>query len=246
MNKKYDFEFSLSFAGEEREIVEKIAKKLEDKGIKIFYDNFYKAELLGKDLAKKFKEIYGEKSEYVVIFVSKNYEKKLWTNFEFEIARKAIESKKEDYILPIKFDDTILFGLKDTIAYIDFNKEDVDGTVEILCNKLALSDDKNRAKLVERFFYILNEVDRLLNWLLDSDYGREYSNDINGVLLRLAEEGWIGDHLEYIKLKDRQKRFYIKGLVPSINQLKQDVIYLEGLNSDIISFMEIDSMVNDR
>ncbi len=92
----YDFEFALSFAGEDREIVEQIANKLEVKGIKVFYDAFYKAELLGKDLAIKFKEIYGEKSEYVVLFVSEYYDKKLWTNYEFEIARKAIESRKED------------------------------------------------------------------------------------------------------------------------------------------------------
>ena len=206
----------------------------------MFYDAFYKAELLGKDLAIKFKEIYGEKSEYVVLFVSEYYDKKLWTNYEFEIARKAIESRKEDYILPIRLDDTILFGLKSTKAYIDYNKEGVGGTVKILCDKLALSDNKYRADLVEKFFLSLSNIERSLNWLVDTDY----SNDINSVLSRLAEEGWIGNYYSYNELKIRQKRFYLKGLVPSIHQLKEDIAFLEELKSEIDHYFYADEMAN--
>lgn len=45
---KYDI--ALSFAGENREYVDKVAKLLKDKGISVFYDLFEKANMWGKDL----------------------------------------------------------------------------------------------------------------------------------------------------------------------------------------------------
>ena len=140
----YEFDFALSFAGQDREIIEKIAIKLRDKGIIVFYDNFYKADLLGKDLSDHFKEIYGgRKSKYVVIFISENYNLKDWTNFEFEIARKAEKFRKVEYILPVRLDNTIIQGLKRTRGYIDYFKEGLEGTVKILYKKLKKNKRPN-------------------------------------------------------------------------------------------------------
>ncbi len=36
--KKYDV--ALSFAGEDRDYVDKVAKRLQEKGVKVFYDKF--------------------------------------------------------------------------------------------------------------------------------------------------------------------------------------------------------------
>ena len=142
----YKFDFALSFASQDREIIEKIAIMLRDKGINVFYDNFYKADLLGKDLSNHFKEIYGgKKSKYVVIFISENYILKDWANFEFEIAKKAEKFRNVEYILPIRLDNTIIQGLKRSIGYIDYFKEGLDETVKILYNKLK----KNNSKLTK-------------------------------------------------------------------------------------------------
>ena len=58
-NFKYDV--ALSFAGENREIVEQIAKKLAENNVQVFYDEFEKAKLWGKRLSTHFQKTYGDK-----------------------------------------------------------------------------------------------------------------------------------------------------------------------------------------
>ncbi|MBA7658053.1 hypothetical protein ES703_66001 [subsurface metagenome] len=189
----YEFDLALSFAGENREIVEQVAKILDNRRIKVFYDEFYKAKLLGTDLAVKFKEIYGEKSKYVVVFVSEHYEKKLWSNYEFEIARKAIQSRGIDYILPIRLDDTILYGLKETIAYIDMNKEGVEKTVDILCEKLTLhSIATQKSKPIQ------NKINELKSELNPSKMILNLKSLINKTFLRPKEVTELIDITENI------------------------------------------------
>ena len=189
----YEFEFALSFAGENREIVEQVAKILDNRGIKVFYDEFYKAKLLGTDLAVKFKEIYGEKSKYVVVFISEHYEKKLWSNYEFEIARKTIQSRGVDYILPIRLDDTILYGLKETIAYINLNKEGVEKTVDILCEKLALHFIATQKSIV-----IQNKINELKSELNSSKMIINLKSLLNKTFLRPKEVKELIDIIENI------------------------------------------------
>lgn len=229
----FKFDFALSFAGEDRDMVEKIAYKLEEKGIKVFYDKFQKAELWGKDLSDYFKNTYGKSSKYVVIFISKHYEIKEWTNFEFDIARDEEKKRKEEFILPIRFDDTILFGLKSTRAILDYREEGIEEIVKLLCEKLELSNDKYRAELIESFQANLSSFERLMGLLLEE--ALEYSSDVDGFFLYLIDLGWLykQDYQAFIELKNRQKMSYLKGFVPSINQLKRDISLLKGLISQI-------------
>ena len=139
----FEFDFALSFAGEDREIVEELALYLEKLNVKVFYDYFYKTELLGKDLLDHFKKIYGSKtSRFVIVFISKNYRLKDWTNFEFEIALDEAKRRKTEYILPIKLDDTKIPSIKRSIGHIDYYKEGIDNIIKILVDKLK-QDKKN-------------------------------------------------------------------------------------------------------
>lgn len=139
LHEDFEHDFALSFAGEDREIVEIIATELLINDAKVFYDFFSKADLLGKDLSDYFKKKYGRMSKYVVVFISKDYEQKEWTNFEFEIARDEAKLRKEEFILPVRLDDTIIQGLKRTIGFMDFRKERIKGTVKILLDKVNLN-----------------------------------------------------------------------------------------------------------
>lgn len=47
----YKYDIALSFAGEDREYVEKVATLLKENGIKVFYDKFEQVDLWGKDTA---------------------------------------------------------------------------------------------------------------------------------------------------------------------------------------------------
>lgn len=134
---KFQYDVAFSFASEDRENVEKLADELKKKGVKVFYDKYYKAELWGKDLSDHFKKIYGGKtSKYVIIFISKHYAIKNWTHFEFEIAMEEAKKRKEEYILPIRLDKTIIQGISRTIAIINFYEESLEDLIEIILKKI--------------------------------------------------------------------------------------------------------------
>lgn len=119
-----EFDVAISYAREDKNIALEIAEKLKKQGIKVFYDDFFKAEIWGRALDEYFNEVYGRKSKFIIILVSKNYPKKDWTNFEFKIARSESLNRPGEFILPIRLDDTNLFGLKDTIGYIRYSNSD--------------------------------------------------------------------------------------------------------------------------
>src|SRR5438132_199612 len=57
---EYEYDVALSFAGENRETVEQFAKLLEAEGFTVFYDNWKKADLWGRDLYQHLDEVYSK------------------------------------------------------------------------------------------------------------------------------------------------------------------------------------------
>ncbi|BBO66635.1 hypothetical protein DSCA_05650 [Desulfosarcina alkanivorans] len=118
--KKY--QIALSFAGEDRDYVEKVATILREKGVNVFYDKFEETKLWGKNLYTYLSDIYQNKALFTVIFVSKAYRDKMWTNHERESAQARAFTESKEYILPAMFDNTIeIPGLLKTTGYIDLN-----------------------------------------------------------------------------------------------------------------------------
>jgi len=119
-----DYDVALSFAGKQRNYVREVAKVLaEEYGLKVFFDEFEEDKLWGKNLYDYLYEIYSQKSKYVIIFVSKEYKEKIWTNHERQAAQeRALQLKNNEYILPVKFDDTNIPGLYSTIKFLDANQ----------------------------------------------------------------------------------------------------------------------------
>ena len=64
-----------------------LANNLRDCDVKVFYDEFHKASLWGKDLYQHLQTIYRDKAKYCIVFVSKHYFKKDWTKHELKQAQ---------------------------------------------------------------------------------------------------------------------------------------------------------------
>ncbi len=60
-----DYDIALSFAGEDRDYVERVATLLREAGINVFYDKFETANLWGRNLADHLGEIYGMRSRCI-------------------------------------------------------------------------------------------------------------------------------------------------------------------------------------
>jgi hypothetical protein len=133
---EYKYDVTLSFAGEDREYVEKVATTLKQNGIEVFYDKFEEVDLWGKDLGVHFDYVYRKGSRYCVIFISENYKKKIWTNHEIKTAiSRAIETNVE-YILPARFDDTEIDGIRPTLGFIDLRKIEAENFAHLIIKKL--------------------------------------------------------------------------------------------------------------
>ena len=132
-----DFDVGLSFAGEDREYVEEVASILRKMEIRVFYDKYEEVSLWGKDLYTHLREIYFERVEYVVMFLSSNFKDKLWTNHERESAQARAFTEKKEYILPARFDETQIPGILPTIGYIDLNNYSPAEFAEIIKQKIG-------------------------------------------------------------------------------------------------------------
>ncbi|MBL1214690.1 MAG: TIR domain-containing protein [Ignavibacteriae bacterium] len=129
---KFKYEVALSFAGEDRRYVKEVAVCLEQNGISVFFDEFNETELWGKDLYVYLDEIYRKESRFCLMFLSESYAKKLWTNHERESAQSRAFQEHQEYILPIKLDDTEIPGIRPTIGYLDGRKF----TPNEICNRV--------------------------------------------------------------------------------------------------------------
>ena len=136
----FDYDVALSFAGEEREVVEQFASALVHKGVRVFYDNFEKSVLWGKDLYQHLQTVYRDKARYCIIFVSAAYAAKVWTRHELKQAQaRAIEENRE-YILPVRLDDTEIPGLNATVGYIDLRNCSIEELQKVVLQKVYGSD----------------------------------------------------------------------------------------------------------
>ena len=115
----YEYDVVLSFAGEDRLYVEEVAQHLKTAGVKVFYDEYEQAALWGKDLYEHLDEVYRRMGRYCVMFISRAYSDKLWTNHERQSAQARAFQESQEYILPARFDDTEIPGMLTTVGYVD-------------------------------------------------------------------------------------------------------------------------------
>ena len=132
----YDFDVALSFAGEDRKKAEELAHALKLREVKVFYDAFQKAELWGQDLYAYLSDLYRLRSRYCVMFISRNYAEKLWTNHERKAAQERAFKENQTYILPIRVDDTDIPGVLSTVGYVNWNNESVETIADMIKYKI--------------------------------------------------------------------------------------------------------------
>lgn len=136
MNER-QYDVVLSFAGEDRRYAEHLAKLLKLGGYLVFYDKYEQAELWGKDLYVHLSSVYKDQGRYCVIFLSKHYARKLWTKHELQSAHVRAFQENQEYILPIRVDDTEIPGILPTVGYLDLDPTNMQEIYRALVEKLS-------------------------------------------------------------------------------------------------------------
>lgn len=118
-NEVQDFEYDLavSFAGENRDLVEAFVSQMIEFDANVFYDRHFEANFLGKAWAAEFKRIFVEDSRLVVCFLDHHHAEKIWPTFERECFAPRVE---DEAVVPVVLDDTVFPGLPKDIVGIHY------------------------------------------------------------------------------------------------------------------------------
>ena len=133
----YKFDFAISFSGEDRSVAEGLTEQLVERGAVVFYDESYLGSLLGKRLDLEFADVFGAGTQFFVPIVSASYVEKPWPQYEWNVAKREAEKRREEFILPVRLDDSLLVGLPDTLCYLDLRRHPVDEVADLLIEKLG-------------------------------------------------------------------------------------------------------------
>ena len=113
------FKIALSFPGEKREFVERVADCLAERigRDRVLYDKYYEAEFAVLDLDTLLQDLYRNDSELIVIFLCAEYENKRWCQLEWRAVKNLITERTSD-IMPLRFDNTEIPGIFPSDGYI--------------------------------------------------------------------------------------------------------------------------------
>jgi hypothetical protein len=135
----FEYDVAISFASEQRPEAEGIALCLKRAGVRVFYDIYEQSNLWGKNLYDHLAEVYQKKARYCLMLVSAAYAAKVWPNHERQNAQARALSEKDEYILPVRFDNTEIPGLPQTVGYLQFQDHHVQGVCKLILEKLGVS-----------------------------------------------------------------------------------------------------------
>jgi hypothetical protein len=99
---KGQYDFALSFAGEDRAVAEKLAEELSSREISVFYDKNEQHRILANDVEEYLAPIYRSESRFVIPLLSKDYPRKIWTKFESENFKQRFGERS---VIPVWFTD---------------------------------------------------------------------------------------------------------------------------------------------
>ncbi len=116
-SKDYEYDFAISFAGENRELARCLARNLEILDARVFFDEYFETNFLGRTWSNEFKRIFANDSRLVICLLDKYPKEKLWPTFERECFQPRVQ---EGDVIPIYLDDTIFPGIPADVVGLKF------------------------------------------------------------------------------------------------------------------------------
>jgi TIR domain len=137
---EFPYEIVISYASENIDYVNDVARRLKEAGIRVYFAPFQEPELWGKSLEKQLDAIYRSLGRHCLMFVSKDYARKVWPTYECKVAmERAMQQatqERDDYILACRFDETEIPGMPEDIVYQDLKVKSPQQIADLLISKL--------------------------------------------------------------------------------------------------------------
>src|ERR1035437_8431361 len=124
------FRVALSFPGEHRPRVEKVAEVLAGElgRDRVLYDKWHAAEFARPNLDLYLLQLYHDEADLVVIFLCEQYDEKEWCGLESSAWRDLLKHKEDDRLMFLRLDHAEVPGVYSIDGYLpirDMADEDV-------------------------------------------------------------------------------------------------------------------------
>ena len=137
---RHRFEVALSFPGEQRSYVDRVAGELDDVlGVgACFYDRFYEAQLARPNLDLLLQDIYGERSGLVVVFVCAEYDDKVWCGIEWRKIRERGAARDDREIMYVRLGEGEVAGMTHLDGYVDARARPPEEVARMIVDRVRL------------------------------------------------------------------------------------------------------------
>jgi hypothetical protein len=134
------FKVAFSFPGELREYVEQVSNAIKSDLLagSVFYDNDFVAQLARPNLDTLLQTVYLKNSDLIVVFLSKDYEKKMWCGIEWRAVRSFINSRSDETVMFFRADDASIPGVFAHDGYVDMEKFPPEQSAKFVLERVRL------------------------------------------------------------------------------------------------------------
>jgi tetratricopeptide (TPR) repeat protein len=160
----FAYDIAISFADEDRKLALELANLLnESYKVKVFYDDYEQAKIVGEDLLPYLEDIYKNKALYCLVLISKHYREKRWTRHEWRAAQlRAFEQPGIKYIIPVRIDETELPGLLPTVYALHTKNLTIQKIADTIFNMVKEEVEKLKMIRVAQGYYAKGEFAKAL------------------------------------------------------------------------------------
>jgi hypothetical protein len=142
------YDYALSFAGVDRKIAELLFEYLSMRELSVFYDKNEQYRILAENVEDYLAPIYKSEASFVVVLLSQEYPKRIWTKFESEQFKERFG---ENAVIPIwfsgatpsMFDETTKVGGITLDVSLPIQQE-VERIGDLLCRKIEEYKESNK------------------------------------------------------------------------------------------------------
>lgn len=140
------FSVALSFAGEQRGFVKRVANLLAESLCKhrVLYDVFLEAEFTRMNLDQKLQDLYRDESDLIVLIVCGAYDEKSWCGLEWRAIRAKLPGEDPRRLMVLSMDGELPAGIYGTI----------DGLIKIDAADPDREAERLRDRIVERWHHV--------------------------------------------------------------------------------------------
>lgn len=130
------FDFAISFAGDKRELARRSAEALRAANLRVFFDEYFEHEMLGRDGADYLNDVFFRQSRYCLVLASASFESRAWSQLERRAAQARELHEGPGFILPILVESFHPEWLLPTRIYFDLRQRGLASLIELLKRKI--------------------------------------------------------------------------------------------------------------